>query len=49
MQPEVNQAKIAIIMERCGLGKALMVDTYWDYEAALVGNYFGDDPSMVVS
>ncbi|KAF9448054.1 PIN domain-like protein [Macrolepiota fuliginosa MF-IS2] len=45
---EVDQAKVAVIMERCGLGNALMVDTFWDHEAALSGNYFSDDPSTIV-
>lgn len=44
--PKVDEAKVAVIMERCGLGKVLMVDAFWDFEAALSGNYFGDDPSI---
>jgi len=45
----VDQAKVAVIMERCGLGNALMEDAFWDHEAALSGNYFSDDPSIVVA
>jgi flap endonuclease-1 len=45
----VNQAKVAVVMERCGLGRALVADSLWDYEAALDGNYFSDNPSMIVS
>lgn len=41
----VDQAKVNVIMERCGLGKVLMMGAYWDYEAALAGNYFDDNPT----
>ncbi|KAL9710344.1 hypothetical protein Ac2012v2_006643 [Leucoagaricus gongylophorus] len=43
----VDQAKINVIMERCGLGKELMMGAYWESEAALAGNYFDDDPRSV--
>ncbi|XP_006463325.1 hypothetical protein AGABI2DRAFT_225025 [Agaricus bisporus var. bisporus H97] len=45
----IDQAKVAVVMERCGLGRALVADSLWDYEAALDGNYFSDNPSMIVS
>ncbi|KAF7763969.1 hypothetical protein Agabi119p4_8506 [Agaricus bisporus var. burnettii] len=45
----IDQAKVAVVMERCGLGRALVGDSLWDYEAALDGNYFSDNPSMIVS
>lgn len=44
-----DQAKVEVVMERCGLGRALMVDACWDYGTALAGNYFSDNPSMIVS
>lgn len=47
VQPVIDQTRVAVIMERCGLGKALVADAYWDYEAGLAGNYFGDDPTMI--
>lgn len=47
MQPTIDQTTVAVIMERCGLGKVLAADAYWDYEAGLAGNYFGDDPSTI--
>jgi len=43
----VDQARINVIMERCGLGKELMMGAYWESEAALAGNYFDDDPRSV--
>ncbi|KXN90295.1 Flap endonuclease 1 [Leucoagaricus sp. SymC.cos] len=45
----VDTAKVNVIMERCGLGKALMLDACWDYEAALEGNYFDDNPAQILS
>ncbi|KAF9010172.1 PIN domain-like protein [Cyathus striatus] len=38
---------VSLILQRCGLGRLLMEDTYWDHEKALNGNYFNDDPSAL--
>jgi flap endonuclease-1 len=46
---KVDEAKVAIIMERCGLGKALMSSAFWHYEDALSGNYFDDAPAVMDS
>jgi len=40
----VNQAKVNVIMGRCGLGKVLMGGEHWEFETALAGNYFDDNP-----
>jgi flap endonuclease-1 len=46
---EVDQARVSVVMERCGLGKALMHMMEWNYQAALAGNYFDDNPGMILS
>jgi flap endonuclease-1 len=43
-QGSVDETAVVKIMERYGLGRALMTSD-WDYEAALDGNYFQDNPS----
>ncbi|KAJ7664312.1 PIN domain-like protein [Mycena rosella] len=50
--PDANlleQAKdeegLVVLLQRFGLGKLLMADESWDFEEALQGNYFSDDPS----
>lgn len=44
-QGDVDETAVATILQQYGLGRALMNSCYWDYGAALDGNYFDDDPS----
>jgi flap endonuclease-1 len=43
-QGSVDETAVVKIMERYGLGRALLT-SHWDYGAALDGNYFQDNPS----
>lgn len=40
---KIDEEEVMQILQKYGLHKAAMYD--WDYEAALDGNYFEDDPS----
>ncbi|KAJ7485415.1 PIN domain-like protein [Mycena latifolia] len=40
-----DEEGLAVILQRFGLGKLLMGDDDWDFEEALQGNYFSDNPS----
>ncbi|CAK5274682.1 unnamed protein product [Mycena citricolor] len=48
---EQDDGGLAVLLQRFGLGRLLMADDidgegeYWDYEQALTGNYFGDNPT----
>ncbi|KAJ6541112.1 PIN domain-like protein [Mycena sp. CBHHK59/15] len=45
LEQEKDDEGLAIILQRFGLGKILMNDEDWDFQEALEGNYFSDDPS----
>ncbi|KAJ7211365.1 PIN domain-like protein [Mycena pura] len=45
MKQDPDQEGLSVVLQRCGLGKLLLGDEEWDYEEALQGNYFSDDPS----
>jgi len=40
-----NDDEVVKVLQRYGLGRALSDTSNWDYNAALEGNYFGDNPS----
>ncbi|KAG6860296.1 hypothetical protein C0995_013032 [Termitomyces sp. Mi166 len=44
-QRESDEAKVVEVLQRYGLGKEVMGMEEWDYQAALKGNYFEDNPS----
>lgn len=46
-QDKKDEASINLIFQRYGLGRYLMVTDDWDYEEALAGNYFDDNPSVL--
>ncbi|KAF5379098.1 hypothetical protein D9615_005892 [Tricholomella constricta] len=41
----IDEAGIIEVLQRYGLGRAVMNDGDWDYYVALEGNYFNDNPS----
>jgi flap endonuclease-1 len=45
-QKNTDETSVANILERCGLGRAMM-SSNWDYGTALDGNYFQDNPSAI--
>lgn len=44
-QGEPDEAKVAEVLQKYGLGKEVMAMDEWDYGSALKGNYFEDNPS----
>lgn len=46
LEQDKDDEGLSVLLQRFGLGKLLMGDEdFWDFEEALRGNYFSDDPS----
>lgn len=46
LEQNKDDEALSVVLQRFGLGKLLMDEEDWDFEDALRGNYFSDDPSV---